>query len=103
MGTRRWIMLGAMSAMMMAWGCSNEPAPYDALWSETTSRVSTYTTTTEGVDGNTVIHQRPHLMDAHGRYVHMFGINVSGSHKAPPTEAFPSRYPLADDPNCRCA
>jgi len=84
-------------------GCSGEPAPFDALWGETTSRVSTPTTTTLGVDGQQIVHQRPHLMDAQGRYVHVYGINVSGSHKAPPTEEFPSRFPLSDDPACRCA
>ncbi|MDP6942602.1 MAG: cellulase family glycosylhydrolase [Myxococcota bacterium] len=102
MRTRRWIALCAVGAVMLS-GCSDEPAPYDALWAETTSQISTPTTTTSGVDGQQVVHQRPHLMDAQGRYVHIFGINVSGSHKAPPTEAFPSRYPLADDPDCRCA
>ena len=52
-------------------------------------------------------------MDAHGRYVQIKGINVSGSHKAPPTEVHipldvaqtgepagqrsrPSRYPITD-------
>ncbi|MCA9537519.1 MAG: cellulase family glycosylhydrolase [Myxococcales bacterium] len=84
--------------MSSAFACSGDPPDFDALWSASTSRVHTPTTRTQGVDGREVIHQRPHLMDGHGRYLHIRGINVSGSHKAPPTEAFPSRYPLPDDP-----
>ena len=53
-----WWMLVASVAL---WGCSNEPAPLDALWAETTSQISTPTTTTAGVDGHEVVHQRPHL------------------------------------------
>ncbi len=45
--------------------------------------------------------QSEHLRDAHQRYVHFRGVNVSGSHKAPPSEDFPSLYPLPKDQDLR--
>ncbi len=45
--------------------------------------------------------QSKHLRDAHQRYVHFRGVNVSGSHKAPPSEDFPSLYPLPKDQDLR--
>ena len=84
--------------------CSGDPPDWGRAWRGTVSRVRTETVVHEGVDGHTVTHRRPWLTDARGRYVHVNGINVSGSHKAPPTEDFPSRWPLppdADDLGCR--
>ena len=98
---------------LFATACSGGETPaYDALWDKSTSRVTTPTTAQLRLDApdDVVTHQRPHMMDDHGRYVHMRGINVSGSHKAPPTEVHelgmrPSRYPLEDleDEDCRNA
>ena len=88
-------------------GCTGDPPDFEALWARTTSRVHTPTTVTVGADGREVVHQRPHLVDGDGRYVHVYGINVSGSHKAPLTEEFPSEggypslYPLTTDPALR--
>ncbi len=86
----------AVAVLVLA--CGGEEPHFDMVWTQTTSRVRTPTITTTGPDGATVTHQRPHLVDSHGRYVHVRGINVSGSHKAPPTEEFPSLYPLPTDP-----
>ena len=88
--------------------CEGDRPPYADVWQSSTSRVTTPTIQTATVDGApTVTKQRPHLMDAHGRYLHIRGINVSGSHKAPPTEFHelgtrPSRYPLTDPSSERC-
>ncbi len=79
-------------------GCKGDAPDFNALWANTTSRVVTQTVQTQSPDGSVVTHQRPHLIDGRGRYVNIRGINVSGSHKAPPTEEFPSLYPLPADP-----
>ena len=46
-----WIALWLTGALMLA-GCSRRTAaPYEALWGEATSRVTTMTVTQTGVDG----------------------------------------------------
>jgi hypothetical protein len=92
------------AAALLAAACSGGEPEFDELWAATTSRVSTPTTTVIGADGNEIEFQRPWLMDAHGRYVHVYGVNVSGSHKSPLTETRPggdtppALYPLTTDP-----
>ncbi|MBV72418.1 MAG: hypothetical protein CMH52_13925 [Myxococcales bacterium] len=99
-------------------GCSGDKTDYAGVADRLTSRVTTPRIETPRVDGpETVSHQRPHLMDAYGRYVQIKGINVSGSHKAPPSEDHikiggdddpmaertrPSRYPLVDTDRVDC-
>ena len=98
--------------------CQGQEADFDSLAAQLTSRVSTPTVNNPRSDGlGEITHQRPHLKDAQNRYVHIKGLNVSGSHKAPPTETHgrsvdpaapdgerhrPSRYPLLniDRPEC---
>ena len=94
--------------------CQGEAPSTETVGDQLTSRVSTPKVETPRLESDgTVVHQRPHLMDAMGRYVQIRGINVSGSHKAPPSEVHlevvmppegtpegerhrPSRYPLTD-------
>ena len=90
-----------IAVLTLMLGCSSEEPSYDELWESTLSRVSTRTYERQGRDGTTVSVQQPFFRDAKGRYVHFKGINVSGSHKAPPTEEFPSLYPLPQDPELR--
>lgn len=92
--TRRTAWLSVLSVLSVLAACSGEAPDTEGLWSTVTSRVTTPVVETQGADGKTVVHQRPFLLDSEGRYVHLKGINVSGSHKAPPTEEFPSLYPL---------
>mgnify|MGYP000170953998 CR=1 FL=1 len=94
--------------------CEGQPVDYGSLFESTTSRVNTPQTFTPRIDrSESQVHQTPHLVDAYGRYVHIKGLNISGSHKAPPSEVHlaitnplpntpkdersrPSRYPLVD-------
>ncbi len=113
------IKLSPLCVLSLFLGCTGETPEFDALRELSTSRVTTPTTETPRVDREgTVTHQRPHLLDAQGRYVQIRGINVSGSHKAPPTEVHlvaampeegapagertrPSRYPIdTSRPEC---
>jgi hypothetical protein len=87
MGTSR-VML-ALSAVALLAACGGDPPPFATAWSQNTSRVVTSFVTNEGVDGEVVRHQRPYLLDQHGRYVTVNGVNLSGSTKFPRTEAFP--------------
>ncbi len=87
MGTSR-VMLTLCAVTLLA-GCGGDPPPYSTAWSLTTSRVVTSFVTNKGVDGEVVRHQRPFLLDRHGRYVTVHGVNLSGSTKFPTTEAFP--------------
>lgn len=101
-------------------GCQGDPPAYEDIIDSNTSRVSTPKTEVKRLDtGETLTHRRPHLMDAQGRYVHIKGLNVSGSHKAPPSELHgvhpnpesntpegerhrPSRYPIVDESREEC-
>ena len=101
-------------------GCEGTSVDYEVLQQQTTSRVSTLSTNTPRIDKEEVqVHQTPYLLDSLGRYVHLRGVNVSGSHKAPPTEVHlvvnnmdanqpegersrPSRYPLVDTTRVEC-
>ncbi len=91
----------AVSLVVFCGACSGSDAAFDTLWQDNVSRVTTRATDHVGIDGRPVIHQTPYLRDSHGRYLHIRGINVSGSHKAPPTEEFPSLYPLPTDPELK--
>ncbi|MGC6419443.1 MAG: cellulase family glycosylhydrolase [Bradymonadia bacterium] len=111
MNIQKMIAFCALACLM---GCDSDAPDFEEAASRLTSRVVTPRVETARVDSNgRVSHQRPHLMDAHGRYVQIKGINVSGSHKAPPTEVHiplnvaqtgepvgqrsrPSRYPIVD-------
>jgi len=75
--------------MALSAGCSGDPPDFVVAWELNTSRVRTSYVTNLGVDGQTVKHQRPHLLDSFGRYVTFHGINLSGSNKFPHTEQFP--------------
>ncbi len=101
-------------------GCQGEEVDFERLFTQVTSRVSTPMTETPRLDRETPqVHQTPYLVDSLGRYVHIRGVNVSGSHKAPPTEVHlainnadtgapsgervrPSRYPLVDTGREEC-
>ena len=87
MGTSQVVL--ALCATLVATGCGGDPPPYDAAWSLNTSRIVTSVVTTKGVDGEIVRHQRPWLVDQHGRYITIHGVNLGGSNKFPSTEAFP--------------
>jgi len=99
---RSLVLLAAPLLLLLA-GCSGGEPDFEALWQATTSRVGTPATKVMGADGNEIEFQRPWLMDAQGRYVHVYGVNVSGSHKAPLTETRPgdggppTLYPLTTD------
>ena len=72
----------ASCCLILLAACTGEAPQFDELRRLSTSRVATPTTETPRVDrDDTVVHQRPHLLDAQGRYVQIRGINVSGSHK----------------------
>ena len=89
---------GCLAGVIALAGCSSNDAPnFQEMRTQSLSRVHIKSVETVGVDGNIVTHQLPHIRDAHDRYVHFRGINVSGSHKAPPSEEFPSLYPLPTD------
>ena len=101
-------------------GCEGEAVEYGQLFTQVTSRVSTHKTATPRIDRvGEHIHQSPHLRDDFGRYVHIRGVNVSGSHKAPLSEVHlvvnnanmntskgersrPSRYPLVNTNRNEC-
>jgi len=101
-------------------GCEGGPPAYEEQVESNTSRVIAPTSEVKRLDtGETLTHRRPHLMDAQGRYVHIKGLNVSGSHKAPPSELHgphpspepntpegerhrPSRYPIVDESREEC-
>ena len=87
MGTSRVIL--ALSAAALLISCGGDPPPYAASWSMTISRVFTAYVDNHGVDGEKVQHPRPWLLDGHGRYVTIHGVNLSGSTKFPSSEAFP--------------
>ena len=109
-----------IAALTLCISCQGDEPDFKTLAGELTSRVHTPTITHQRVDGEgTLTHRRAHLMDHHERFVHIRGLNVSGSHKAPPTETHglntappegtpdgerhrPSRYPLRnlDRPEC---
>ena len=111
----------ACCALTCVIGCNSDAPDFEEAAKRLTSRVVTPRVETSRVDSDErVSHQRPHLMDAHGRYVQIKGINVSGSHKAPPTEVHipldvaqtgepagqrsrPSRYPITDRDREACA
>ena len=84
-------------------GCETGTAPdFNTLAQERTSRVSTQSLTQKSPGSGETQVQRPHLFDAQERYVHFRGINVSGSHKAPPTEIFPGLYPIPETLQQEC-
>ena len=83
-------------------GCADGDAPdFTTTWEQTTSRVRTDSVRSETAAGP-IVHNRPYLRDAHNRYTHIRGLNVSGSHKAPPSERgnFPLRYPWPEGEDC---
>ena len=83
-------------------GCADGDAPdFTTTWEQTTSRVRTDSVRSETAAG-TIVHNRPYLRDAQNRYTHIRGLNVSGSHKAPPSERgnFPLRYPWPEGEDC---
>jgi len=113
---RVFILLSACYVM----GCQGELPQAEELNEALTTRVIVPTVSAPRVDtGGEITHRRPHLMDTQGRYVHIKGLNVSGSHKAPPTEVHrqnpapspevsewvrhrPSRYPITDEDRQDC-
>ncbi|MDX9722422.1 MAG: cellulase family glycosylhydrolase [Myxococcota bacterium] len=94
-------MLSMALILLLSPSCDPEPTDVHGVWMRATSRVVTPSLHTVGVDGRDVQHQMPYLKDSDGRYVHIRGINVSGSTKFPVTEEFPSRYPLPTDPTLK--
>jgi aryl-phospho-beta-D-glucosidase BglC (GH1 family) len=73
-------------------GCSGEEPPYDDTWARSVSRVFPATVEVTAPEGTAQTFQLPYFKDEHGRYVQVYGINLSGSTKFPETEQFPSLY-----------
>ena len=69
--------------------CSTEEPPFQQVWNESLSRVTTETVVVHSPTGTVEQFQRPFIKDEFGRYVHFHGVNLSGSTKFPHTESFP--------------
>ena len=90
------------TSLTLCIACDGSEMNFEELAQQRTSRVTIPSFQVEGPDGRTTTLQRPHLKDAQDRYIHIRGINVSGSHKAPNSEEFPSLYPIPDDVEEEC-
>jgi len=81
-------------------GCSSgDPTPWGQAWGRSVSKVKTDSIYAPGPSGGGERFNRPYLRDEYGRYVHLQGVNLSGSNKFPDGERFPNaQFPYADWP-----
>lgn len=83
--------IAALLALAAAWmsglaGCISDPPPDELNFKAATSQVRTDSVRVSSPTGVEHRFDRPHLRDRFGRYVHIKGVNVSGSNKWPATE-----------------
>lgn len=86
---RTVVSLLGLLLVFSAGSCAEDPPPNQSLWMKATATPSTDSVRIYPAGGGTQeTHVRPYFRDKYGRYLHINGVNVSGSNKWPDTEDF---------------